>query len=132
MGDDGAKDLTQELDQLKEQIQEIKKDQNKEEGFQCINKAMELPLVSGLTRSVYATTEYISATRPVSLVSEKIKNVGEREDVKNVLTSVTTLYENNLSPRVDELKTTLTPTLKNLDEYACTGIDKVNEKVTET
>jgi len=132
MGDDGAKDLAEELDQLKEQIQEIKKDQTKEEGFQCINKAMELPLVSGLTSSVYATTEYISTTRPVSIVSEKMKDVGEREEVKSILTSVTTLYENNMSPRVDELRTVLTPTLKNLDGYACAGIDKVNEKVTET
>merc|ERR1719244_1264257 len=132
MGDDGAKDLAKELDQLKEQIQEIKKDQNKEEGFQCINKAMELPLVSGLTSSVYATTEYISTTRPVSIVPEKMKDVGEREEVKSILTSVTTLYENNMSPRVDELRTVLTPTLKNLDGYACAGIDKVNEKVTET
>merc|ERR1719495_940866 len=132
MDDDGAKDLAEELDQLKEQIQEIKKDQNKEEGFQCINKAMELPLVSGLTSSVYATTEYISTTRPVSIVSEKMKDVGEREEVKSILTSVTTLYENNMSPRVDELRTVLTPTLKNLDGYACAGIDKVNEKVTET
>merc|ERR1719244_675948 len=132
MDDDGAKDLAEELDQLKEQIQEIKKDQTKEEGFQCINKAMELPLVSGLTSSVYATTEYISTTRPVSIVSEKMKDVGEREEVKSILTSVTTLYENNMSPRVDELRTVLTPTLKNLDGYACAGIDKVNEKVTET
>merc|ERR1711962_593874 len=132
MGNDGAKDLAEELDQLKEQIQEIKKDQTKEEGFQCINKAMELPLVSGLTSSVYATTEYISTTRPVSIVSEKMKDVGEREEVKSILTSVTTLYENNMSPRVDELRTVLTPTLKNLDGYACAGIDKVNEKVTET
>merc|ERR1719244_386397 len=120
MDDDGAKDLAEE------------KDQTKEEGFQCINKAMELPLVSGLTSSVYATTEYISTTRPVSIVSEKMKDVGEREEVKSILTSVTTLYENNMSPRVDELRTVLTPTLKNLDGYACAGIDKVNEKVTET
>merc|ERR1711962_421514 len=132
MGDDRAKDIAQELDQLKEQIQEMKKDQTKEEGFQCINKAMELPLVSGLTSSVYATTEYISTTRPVSIVSEKMKDVGEREEVKSILTSVTTLYENNMSPRVDELRTVLTPTLKNLDGYACAGFDKVNEKVTET
>jgi len=122
-----------DLSELKEQIQEIKKEMEEDqEGFKCLNKAMEIPLVSGLTSSVYATTEYISSTRPVSLVSEQIKTVGEREDVKNVLTSVTTLYENNMSQRVQDLRESLNPTLKNLDGYACTGIDMVNEKVSET
>jgi len=134
--------LVEDLDQLKEQIQEINKEKKQEkqeeqegaeeEGFKCINRAMEIPLVSGLTNSVYATTEYISGTSAANLVSEKIKNVGEREDVKNVLTSVTTLYENNMSDRVQDLRVSLNPTLKNLDEYACTGIDMVNEKVTGT
>jgi len=103
-----------------------------EDSFKCFSKAMELPLVSGLTVSVAATTEYITSTRPVSKVTETIQTVSERNDVKSVINSVQTIYDNNLASRVEDLKTTINPTLKNLDDYACSGLDKVNGKVAET
>jgi len=101
-------------------------------GFRIIGKALELPLVAGISGSVVATTEYITSTRPVVKVAEKIVTVGERNDVKYVLNSMQSMYDNNLASRVEDLKTSINPTLKNLDDYACTGLDKVNDKVAET
>jgi len=100
--------------------------------LRCLSKAMELPLVSGISVSVVATTDYIASTRPVSTVTEKILNVGEREDVKSVISSMQTVYDNNLASRVEDLKTSINPTLKTMDDYACSGLDKVSGKVSET
>merc|ERR1712209_184929 len=97
-------------------------DQN-ENSIKCVNKAMELPLVSGLTDTLAATTNYIATTKSVTMVTEKIKNVGEREDVKNILSSVNNLYQDNLSQSVEGLKESLNPTLRTLDNMACSGID---------
>jgi len=116
-----------------EKVEKMEKEETEEMvGLKCISKAMEIPLVSGITGTITATTNYISTTKHVSMVTEKIKTVGGREDVKNMINSVNTLYQNNLSESVENLKDTLNPTLKNLDNYACSGIDRVNEKVADT
>jgi len=100
--------------------------------LKLISKAMELPLMYGFTSTVAATSGYLYGTRPMTMVAEKIKDVGERDDVKSVITSMNTIYTQNLEKRVSDLKVSLNPTVKKIDDYACNGIDKFNGKISET
>jgi len=127
------KNLPTEEDVVQEVIENPDKNEDiSDSSLKVMSKAMELPLMSCLTNTVSATSQYIYGTRPMTMMAEKIKDVGERDDIKSVISSMNTIYTQNLEKRVSDLKVTLNPTVQKMDDYACGGIDKVNEKISET
>lgn len=128
--------LNEELLNAGEPCVDLPDTDGQETRMKIMSKAMELPLMSGLTSTVAATSEYIYSSRPMSMVTgmmnETIKQAGEREDVKSVISTMNVIYAQNLEKRVEDLKVTLNPHVEKIDNLACGGIDKINEKLAET
>jgi len=103
----------------------------KENNLRFVNMAKENMLVAGISSTVAATSSIIAKSSAAEKVSEGVKSVGNNEGVKKVLSSVASVYQTQLGPRLESVKVALNPTIKNIDDLACNGLQSVNNKVTE-
>ena len=58
--------------------------------------------------------------------------ISEREDVGNLLQSVSSVYESTLAERVDTIKESLKPALLSLDDRAFNSLQSAGEQINET
>jgi len=102
-----------------------------ENNLRFVNMAKENILLAGISSTVAATSSIIAGSSAAGKVTESVKSVGNNKGVKKVLSSVASVYQNQLGPRLESVKVALNPTIKNMDDLACNGLQSVNNKVTE-
>ena len=65
-------------------------------------------------------------------MTESMRSISEREDVGNLLQSVSSVYESTVAERVDNIKEALKPTLYSLDDRAFNSLQLAGEQINET
>ena len=65
-------------------------------------------------------------------MTESMRSSSEREDVGNLLQSVSSVYESTVAERVDNIKEALKPTLYSLDDRAFNSLQLAGEQINET